>query len=131
MLLEQKAVDRFIGGQAKILNERKACLYQGEISGITVTEYGLTLVFSWLAKNDDLFSKKQLWVLMDRNIHSAPLSFFEDKDRKKRAEFKKMSKDQLILFSSVVDEVIVLLPPNYGNTLKKEDVVEKKSIANN
>ncbi len=131
MLLEPQTMVRFIGGQAKILNERKGCLYQGEISNITVTEYGLILDFSWLAKNDDLFSDRQCWVLTDRKTHSAHLSFFENQDRKGRVEFKKMPKDQLILFSSVVEEVIVLLPPNYGNPLKKENVAMAKPSAKN
>lgn len=131
MLLDQKIVEKFIGGQAKILNERKCCLYQGEISGVTATECGLTLTFSWLAENKDFFSKEKLWVFTDKKNYFTQLSFFEDQDMKKLAEFKKMPNDQLILFSGIAEEVIVLLPPNYGNALKKEDVVEKKHRANN
>jgi hypothetical protein len=130
LILDQELIKQFIGGQAKILTERKACLYQGEISDITVTEYGMILQFSWLAKRDDLFSEKENWVMAKRKIHTAHLSFFEDKDKKKRAEFKKLPKDQLFLFSRVVEEVIVLLPPDYHNPLKLEAVVEKPLVNN-
>lgn len=127
MILDQKLIKQFIGGQAKILNERKDCLYQGEISNITVTKYGLILEFSWLAKRDDLFSEKEHWFFSKRKIHTAHLSFFEEKDKRRRVEFKKETKDQLFLFSKVVEEIIVLLPPNYHNPLSINAVVGKSA----
>jgi hypothetical protein len=102
--LTAESASHFIGGQAKIFNEREHCIYQGEISDIELSEYSLILRFSWLATKDDLFSENPKWRDSGRNNHPVHLSFFSLRDH---------VNGQLLLVSKIVEEAIVLLPKGH------------------
>ncbi len=119
MKLQTEGLQRFVGGQIEVQNDREDYLYRGEISRIEVTErspvagikrdnYGdLSIKLKWIAKMED-----GVWEASNRLDYFASLLVYNASD---------IGEGRLLLHASIVGETTTLFPQG-GSALDPSEV---------
>ncbi|MBI2098535.1 MAG: hypothetical protein HYT49_02635 [Candidatus Wildermuthbacteria bacterium] len=118
MELTTEMLERFVGGQAEIQNERRGYLSRGEVKTIVVEDGRIRIKFVWRAKGEGFPPVPKRWVKEDPLDYTTGLMLFSV------SEISAGSKGgrRVRLSSAVSGEMIVLFPKN-GDKLDPAEVV--------
>ena len=103
MELTTELLQKFVGGQLEVQNEREGYLYRGEIEAIKVEDGALRVRLAWMAKGESYPPLPARWVNYDDLDYVASLQICRASD---------VGGGRIFLSIPFVGEATVLFPPD-------------------